>query len=250
MSELVRLVRGLGPALLDAVLPPRCLACGATVAVSGALCAACWERIDFLGPPQCSACGLPFDYDQGPGALCGACARARPPYRRGRAVMRYDDLSKALILRFKHGDRTEGVPAFGGWLARAGAELLADADLLAPVPLHWTRLWARRYNQAAMLCHALGRVSGRPVVADLLVRRRRTPSQGLRSRAQRRLNVRGAFQVNPRHAAACRGRSVLLVDDVMTTGATLEACCAALERAGAAAVDVLALARVVRPRMG
>ena len=145
---------------LDVLLPPQCLRCGAMVDAPGVLCAPCWERIVFLGPPECDSCGLPFEYDAGEGALCGACARQRPPYRRARAAMVYDDASRRLVLAFKHGDRTDTAPAFGRWLVRAGGDLIADADVVAPVPLHWTRLFARRYNQAALLGHAVGRLAG------------------------------------------------------------------------------------------
>lgn len=248
MSDTAGLVRRLSSGLLNVVLPPRCLACGDAVAQAGALCSGCWDRIDFIAPPYCAACGLPFEFDPGPDSLCGACLRDRPAYDRARAVMRYDEVSKGLVLRFKHADRTDGAPAFGGWLARAGAELLPDADLLAPVPLHWRRLWQRRYNQAALLCHALGRASGLPVAAELLERRRATPSQGRRNLSERRLNVRGAFGLTSKATALCTGKRVLLVDDVMTTGATVEACAKALLDNGAAAIDVLTLARVVRPR--
>ncbi len=161
--------------------------------------------------------------------------------------MRYDGNSRALILGFKHADRTEGASGYGAWLARAGAGLLAEADVIAPVPLHRLRLLARRYNQAALLAHALGREAGLPVVADLLLRRRRTVSQGRLSPAQRRRNVAGAFAVKPSRKNLLEGRRVLLVDDVLTTGATVSACARTLRRGGACAVDVLVLARVVRP---
>ena len=200
--------------------------------------------LDLVLPPRCLACGLSFPHDVGPGALCGACSRARPPYDRARAVLVYDDGSRDLILAFKHRDRTEAAPAFAAWMGRAGAALLAEADLLAPVPLHWTRLLARRFNQAGLLANALGRLSGLPVVVDALIRRRRTPSQGRLGRQGRQENVQGAFRVNPRRAAALKGRRVLLIDDVMTTGATLESCARTLRRGGAGAVDALTLARV------
>lgn len=238
---------GLGRIVLDAVLPPRCLACGVEVAAPGQLCVACWRGVGFLGPPQCAACGLPFEHDMGAGALCAVCLRRRPPYGRARAVFRYDDASRGMVLAFKHGDRTDAAPAFGRWLARAGAELLEDADLVVPVPLHRWRLLRRRYNQSALLALAVSRSSGVAAVPDLIRRVRATASQGGLSAGQRRRNVAGAFRVAPRLADRVAGRRVVLVDDVHTTGATLVACTGALRRAGATNVDVLTLARVVRP---
>ena len=252
MSALASLGRGLGGLsrrAVDALLPPRCLSCGCLVDRLGALCPGCWEGVAFVGPPHCERCGFPFDYDPGPGTLCGACTGEEPDFDRARFVMRYDDASRGLVLGLKHGDRTEGAPAFAEWMSRAGAELIAEADILVPVPLHRFRLFARRYNQAALLCQALGRLSGLPVVPDLLVRRRHTPPQGRLSRAARQRNVAGAFAVNPERRDLLASRRVLLVDDVMTTGATVSACAATLRRRGAAAVDVLVLARVVRPEV-
>lgn len=237
--------------VLDALLPPRCLSCRVAVDRAGMLCPDCWGRITFLGAPHCAACGYPFSYDVGPTALCGNCLRDPPAFDRARAVLRYDEHSRPLILSFKHADRTESAPAFGTWLARAGAELTANADVIAPVPLHWSRLFQRRYNQAALLAKVLGRHSSvrgdMPVVPDLLLRRRRTASQGRLSRTARQRNVAGAFMVKPARKVQLAGRRVLLIDDVMTTGATVSACARSLRRAGAAAVDVLVLARVIRP---
>lgn len=236
---------------LDAVLPPQCLSCAVEVETSGALCPACWAKVMWLGPPCCACCGAPFEFDPAPGAadglLCGACLRAPPHFARARAVFRYDDTSKGLILSFKHGDRLHGAPAFGRWLARAGIDLLGDADVIAPVPLHWTRLAWRRYNQAALLAHAAAAVSGVPCLPDLLVRGRRTPSQGEMGPAARRRNVRRAFRLTKRHKGRIAGRRVVLVDDVFTTGATVNECARVLVDGGVRTVDVLTLARVVRP---
>ncbi len=236
-----------GRLVLDALLPPRCLVTHEPVDRPGQLSPAAWQAIDFIEPPLCACCGVPFEVDLGSDTLCGACAKHAPAFRRARAVMRYDEGARPLVLRFKHADRTEAAPAFARWMARSGAPLLADCELIAPVPLHRWRLLRRRYNQAALLALQLGRLSGKPVVPDLLLRRRNTPSQGRLSRSQRALNVRGAFALAPRYKGQVAGKRVLLVDDVLTTGATLEACARTLTRAGAAEVDVLVLARVVRP---
>jgi ComF family protein len=174
---------------------------------------------------------------------------ANPPaYGRARAVMRYDDNSRRLILAFKHADRLDMGPSLAAWSARAGAELLESADLIAPVPLHRFRLWRRRYNQAAVLAMALSNVAGRPVLIDLLRRVRSTPSQAGLSASQRRRNVQGAFAVRASRAAGLKAKRVLLIDDVMTTGATVESCARALLAAGAAQVDILTIARVVQAR--
>lgn len=235
---------------LDAVLPPQCLLCAAAVEATGSLCATCWGKIVWLGPPHCACCGLPFEFDAAPAGealLCGACLAAPPHYARARAVFSYDNTSRDLILAFKHADRLHGAPAFGRWLARAGAELLAEAHVIAPVPLHWTRLAWRRYNQAALLAQAAAMAAGAVCVPDLLERIRRTPSQGDRGPAARRRNVRRAFRLDKRYAGRIHGQRVVLVDDVFTTGATVSECARVLTDEGAAAVDVLTLARVVRP---
>ncbi len=234
-------------AALGLLLPPRCLVCGGVVEGAGAVCADCWPGITFLGAPHCNACGYPFEFDSGPDALCAACAAKRPSWGRARAVIAYDEASRSPVLAFKHGDRIDAAPAFGSWLARAGAALLEGADILVPVPLHRTRLLSRRYNQAALLALAAGREGGIAVAPDLLVRTRRTPSQGRLSASARRRNVAGAFALRSGRADRIDGRRVVLVDDVLTTGATAEACTRTLLGAGAANVDVLTLARVVRP---
>ncbi|MBC8337183.1 MAG: ComF family protein [Rhodospirillales bacterium] len=242
------LLSALSGAALDILLPPQCPSCNAVVESAGVLCGPCWQAVDFITPPLCSCCGLPFAFDPGlsDAVLCGACARRAPPYNRARAVMVYGDFSRKLVLAFKHGDRTDTAPGLGRWLARTGAGLIADADLIAPVPLHWSRLFARRYNQAALLAGVVGRIGGVRVVQDLLVRGKRTPPQGRLTRSARHRNVQGAFRVRPSRRGELDGRRVLLIDDVLTTGATVSACAKMLLRGGAKAVDVLTLARVVR----
>ena len=254
-SDTLRGLRRAGRLIVDAVLPPQCLSCGAATDAPGHLCATCWSGMVWLAAPLCVCCGAPFEFDAGanmsPGAgggeiLCGACLRRRPGFDRARAVFRYDERSRGLVLAFKHADRTHAAPAYGAWLARAGAALLTDADLVTPVPLHWTRLAWRRYNQAALLAHAVAAASAIPCIPDLVQRRRRTKSQGELGAAARRRNVRRAFQIHPARAPLAAGKRIVLIDDVFTTGATAEECAAALREAGAARVDVLTLARVVR----
>jgi ComF family protein len=224
---------------LDAILPPRCLSCGEVVGEAGVLCGACWREIAFIAPPFCARCGLPFPHEAT--GICAACAAAPPHFDRARAVFRYDAASRKLVIAFKHADKTHTAPAYGAWMRRAGVELVADADLLVPVPLHWTRLFRRRYNQSALLAYAIDRAK---VAPDLLVRRRRTASQGHLGRGARSRNVAHAFALRP--GAVVEGKRIVLIDDVMTTGATVGECARVLRRAGAARVDVLTLARATR----
>ena len=237
-------LRRLGRAVVDGVLPPRCLACGATVDAPDALCGTCWAAITFFAPPWCAVCGLPFPHPMGEGAVCADCARERMSWDRARAVLRYDRHSRRLVLMLKHGDQTHLARAFGRWMHRAGGEVLAGAELLMPVPLHWTRLFGRRFNQSALLAQAIRAAGGPAVGADWLVRRRRTPSQGTLGPLARARNVRGAFAL--RRGRSVKGKRVVLIDDVLTTGATAEECARVLRRAGAAWVGVLVLARAVR----
>jgi ComF family protein len=243
-------LRRAGLGLLDALLPPRCLSCEAEVAAQGTLCPACFGGLSPVTAPFCGRCGVPFaHHGQAAEGLCPRCAARPPAFREARAALRYDAGAKRLILPFKHGDRTDLARPLARQMARAGAALLARADLVVPVPAHWRRLLGRRYDQAALLARALGVLSGRAVLPDALRRVRRTPPLADRGAAERAVTVEGAFALSRGGAAAVPGRQVLLVDDVMTSGATAEACARALLAGGAAAVDVLAAARVPDPRL-
>lgn len=244
-------LRQAGRKVLDFLYPSLCIGCRAQVAEPGSLCAPCWQNIDFLDGPACQCCGLPFDLDPGSDTLCAACLADPPSFDRARAVMRYDEKSRGPILALKHADRLDLVPGFARWLDRAGRTLLDECDVIMPVPLHRGRLWSRRYNQAAELARSLGILAGKPFEPMALRRVRATPSQGAMPSARaRRRNMRGAFQVPSEQQTIVKGRAVLLVDDVLTTGATADACARTLKRAGVTKVSILALARVVRPLTG
>ncbi|MGB0749675.1 MAG: ComF family protein [Magnetospiraceae bacterium] len=230
---------------IDIALPPRCLKCGTVVDRTRGLCPTCWESLDFIAPPLCDHCGLPFEFDPGAGAVCGSCVGSPPPFQKARSVFRYNDASKGLILALKHGDKTHTAAGLGAWMARAGAMFAEDCDLIVPVPLHWTRLFHRRFNQAALLANAVGRQWQVPVDPMILRRVKRTPSLGLLSRDARTQTLQGAFKVMDRRQVLC-GKSVVLIDDVLTSGATAAGCARALLKAGARSISVLTLARVTR----
>ena len=232
--------------VLDAVLPPQCLACGAIVDTPHRLCGTCFRGIDHIAAPQCAVCGLPFEIDMESDALCAGCAADRPPFNRARAAMRYGGVARDMILALKHGDRTHTAPGLGRLMAAAGGDLLATSDVCVPVPLHRWRLARRRFNQAALLARALRQHADFLLLPGALRRIRQTPSQGGLSRAGRHRNVRGAFRLDPRANDRIDSRTILLIDDVYTTGATVAECARVLRRAGAGAVNVLTVARVVQ----
>lgn len=231
---------------IDAVLPPRCVVTGEIVERQGTIAPQAWSRIDFISAPFCACCGFPFEFTVEAGALCAACLAEPPLYKSARAALVYNEKSRKLILAFKHGDQIHSVGAFVPWLQRTGQEMLAQADLLIPVPLHRWRLLARRYNQAALIAQALGKAAGLPVAPMALERVRATPSQGHLKAKDRFANVRKAFAVPPSYADFLKDRHIVLIDDVLTTGATVQECARVLLKAGAARVDVLTIARVVR----
>lgn len=205
-----------------------------------------WEKLRFIAAPLCDCCGLPFEIEAGPGTLCLACIEKRPPYRSARAALAYDEESRKMILGFKHGDQTHITHSFTPWLRRAGRDMLGGADLIMPVPLHRWRLLRRRYNQSALLAATLARATGKTWLPDTLRRVRATESQGFKRARERRANVRRAFIVPEKQKHLIKGRAIVLVDDVYTTGATVQECTKTLLAAGAASVDVLTIARTVR----
>lgn len=232
---------------MQAVLPPTCLACRKPAGGAGGLCPQCWEEAGFIERPYCERLGTPFAYDSG-GPLISPVAFAYPPaFDRARAVMRFSDVARDLVHLLKYGDRLDLVQPFSRWMARAGSELLQECDALVPVPLHWTRLFQRRFNQSAALAQAIARPTKIAVIDDVLLRVRATPPQVGLAREERAKNVHGAFSVEKAARAKVKGKRIVLIDDVLTTGATANACARVLRRAGATRIDVLTLARVVDP---
>jgi ComF family protein len=230
--------------VVDVALPQLCASCREPVGDAG-LCAACWAKLSFIAPPYCERLGIPFTYDPGPGVLSMEAIADPPAYHRARAAVRYDEIARTLVHAFKYGDRLDLAPTMGRWMASAGRALLQDADALVPVPLHWRRQWARRFNQSALLSEVIAQASGVRVSHGALKRVKATPQQVGLSQSARAQNVQGAFRVPPEGKAEVAGRRLVLVDDVLTSGATMDACARALLRAGAAQVDALVFARVV-----
>ncbi len=232
--------------ILNLLFPPQCLNCDVRVPTHGTLCLSCWQKIQFISDPMCDCCGLPFDYDIGNKALCAQCMQKLPPYAHIRSVFRYDENSRKLITRFKYSDHTQFANIYGAWLAKAGENLLADTDIIIPVPLHYFRFVQRHFNQSALLAGFLSKKSGIKAIPDALKRNRHTTPQTGLNRSQREKNVKGAFVINLRYKATIKGKNILLIDDVMTTGSTIEQCTKTLLKAGAMKVNILTLARTTK----
>lgn len=241
------LASGLAGLAQRILFPPVCAGCRRIVSEPGSLCGACWRSLRFLEQPWCAVMGTPFPYEMGEGFL-SAEAIARPPaFDRARAAVAYEGIAGRMVQALKYADRVDLAPWMARWMLRAGAELLPDADAIVPVPLHWQRFWQRRFNQSAELGRALAGLAGVPFAPEAAARVKRTRQQvGLKPR-EREDNLRAAFRVPPKHLGLVKGRRILVVDDVYTTGATVGALARVMKRAGAARVDVLTFARVLPP---
>ncbi len=233
--------------IADLALPPRCPGCGEIVAADHRFCGACWASLRFLGPPWCATCQAPFEFDRGEGAQCAECLVEPPPHDGVRAAVAYGEVAREVALKLKYSGRL----ACAETMAQAMARLLpADADLLVPVPLHRWRIWSRGFNQAALIARSLGRAGGVPVALDLVRRVKATPvlrGLGVGGRAKA---VAGAFALAPGAKARLAGRTIVLVDDIHTSGATATACARVLKRGGAARVILLCWARVLDAEEG
>ena len=235
---------------VDFLLPPVCLHCHHPLSGHDALCARCWRRIDFIRAPLCDRLGIPLPFDSGAKTVSAAALADPPDYHRARAAAHFDGVVRDLVHALKYADRHDGRRMFARWLSAAGDELLGDADLLVPVPLHRWRLLRRRFNQAAILAQQLARLRGLAWQPQALLRVKATPQQVGLARNQRRRNMATAFAVAPAARRSIAGRNIVVIDDVITTGATVDACARALKAAGAARVDVLAVAMVTGDRQG
>jgi ComF family protein len=233
---------------VDFLLPPRCLLCYERTTDPHNVCATCWQGLTFISEPHCVQCGLPFDFGVEGELYCAPCLDHPPAYNQMRSAVVYNDISRHLALCFKHGDMLQISKLLSRWMIHAGVHMIKGADVIVPVPLHRCRLMWRQYNQAAILGNEISRLSGTPKHNEILVRTRYTPSQGKRTYKERVKNVKSAIRMNPKYPDMIKGKRVLLIDDVFTTGATVEECCRILKSGGASSVDVLTFARVVKGR--
>lgn len=230
-------------AMVRAIYPARCIGCDTYTDAPGGLCPACWHDTHFISGSTCTTCSAPL-IGEVTGTQCDTCLRFPPPWQRGIAVLEYEGTGRRLVIALKRQDRLDIAPALATWMHRATAPVLAQTDIIAPVPLHPSRLARRKFNQSAELARPLSEMAGVDHIPDLLTRTRKTESQQGKDRIERQQNLKAAIAPTPRHRALIEGKRVLLVDDVLTTGATLSACTEACFAAGAENVNICVLARV------
>ena len=233
-------------AAIDGIYPPSCTGCGRQTAEPGALCGACWNSIKFITKPYCDVYGTPFSTELGDGMISARAIADPPLYARSRAAVAYQGLAMRFVHGLKFQDRQDSAAWMAGWMARAAPELLADAEIIVPVPLHWQRMVSRRFNQSALLAQKLALKAEKPFAPLALKRVKPTITQRGLTAKERDANVKRAFLVPENHAIDVQGRRVLLIDDVITTGSTVAEATKALFKAGAANVDVLAFAMVLK----
>ena len=236
--------------IIDFVLPPRCIVTGDIVDRQGMLSGSAWAELNFIADPKCMRCGIPFEFIEETDiqdSVCGACMKSPPLYSSARSALIYDNVSRDIILGFKHGDQTQAAPCFVPWLTQAGTKILDKADFLIPVPLHRWRILRRRFNQSALIVQHLSKNTKIPFILNGLKRVRATPTQGYLHANERKKNVKNAFTVPDAVIFQIRHKHIVLIDDVFTTGATVNECTKALLKNGAGTVSILTLARVVKP---
>lgn len=221
------------------------MACGVNVNDNGSICSKCWGEITFISDPQCYICGFPFDFEVSKGVICTRCIQNKPNFSKARAVFLYDDASRRMITSFKYSDVVENCSSYAKWMARVGAEMLSEADFIIPVPLHFGKLVLRKYNQAALLAHALAKKTDKKVLVNAIIRTKYTKAQVGFSRIARFQNISGAFKVNPKYHDILKDKKILLIDDVITTGATAEECAKVLLKKKVARVEILTLAKTL-----
>ena len=232
--------------ILNNIFPPQCISCYTPTGETAALCSACWDSISFIGSPLCDRCGTPFEIDTPDNTICAGCSYRKPQFDRSRSVFKYDDHSRQIITNFKYRDNTYTSDAFARWMMRSGVDILKNSDILAPVPLHRLKLIKRRYNQSALLVNSIAKMTYIEKHNNLLLRVKNTPPQAGLTYKQRFGNMSGAFKLNSKYKNIIKGKRICLVDDVLTTGATIEACAKILKKSGAAKVHVLTLGCTVK----
>ena len=230
--------------VVDILIPPICGICQCPVSKNATLCPECFSKLNFITKPYCHICGRPFEFDIMGERVCAKCLMKRPLFLKARSAVQYDEASKKLLLPFKHADRLDLVPLLVKLMRPTANDLMPETDIILAVPLHWLRLLKRKYNQSDELAYRLAKIYHKTYVPNVLKRQRATPSQGHLTAQERNRNVRGAFKVT--HPNKIKGKRILLIDDVLTTGSTVNECTKVLLKAGAKSVDVLTIARVVK----